>query len=118
MSMFSTDDLSRILLAYKVIWLYGIRGCVETVCARRPSVELDFRAMLQASVSSEVAQFLNRVLSVTWNRKIFRVGDHGEFIGLAPVNAEAGGAICILLGCRVLAIALVRQSRAVLQINW
>ena len=77
--------------------------------------------MLQARVSSGVAQFLNRVLSVTWNRNIFRAGDHGEFIGLAPVNAEAGDAICILLGYRVSVVVrrhLRDKAEPVLQINW
>ena len=36
--------------------------------------------------------------------KSFKAGDHGEFIGLASVNAKAGGAICILLGCSVPAV--------------
>lgn len=63
--------------------------------------ELNVQAILDGVESSAVAQFLKRILSVTWNRKIFQAGDAGQFLGLAPANAEAGDVVCVLLGCSV-----------------
>ena len=50
--------------------------------------------------SSLVVDFLQRVQSVIWNRKLLVSKDKG-WIGLAPMAAEVGDVICVLYGCSV-----------------
>jgi hypothetical protein len=54
----------------------------------------------EGDVTSLVLDFLQRVKSVIWNRRLFTSEEHG-WMGLAPTAARIGDIICILYGCSV-----------------
>jgi hypothetical protein len=83
-------------------------------CLNKPSQEMDIdtQAFLSdPTTTSPVSEFLSRVQSVIWNRKLFtasgldcggREGEEEELgFGLAPRQAEKGDIICVLWGCTV-----------------
>jgi len=49
--------------------------------------------------SPELVQYLKRIQSVIWNRKIFKVGEN--LVGIAPGRAFSEDIVCILWGCDV-----------------
>jgi len=57
----------------------------------------------QNNTPSLVKEFLKRVQSVIWNRRLFTAtGQRGENeLGLAPRQAQLGDIICIVFGCSV-----------------
>ncbi|PMD49009.1 hypothetical protein L207DRAFT_477718 [Hyaloscypha variabilis F] len=50
--------------------------------------------------SSLIVDFLQRVQSIIWNRKLL-VSKENRWLGLAPTAAEEGDVICVLYGCSV-----------------
>jgi hypothetical protein len=61
---------------------------------------LNTEQLIAKGDSSIVAQFLRRVQSVIWMRRLIRTKDE-NFLGLAPPNTKKGDLICILYGCSV-----------------
>lgn len=56
--------------------------------------------LLKTRTHSVVAEFLERVQSVVWNRALFRTTATNRF-GLTSAEAQTGDMICILFGCSV-----------------
>jgi len=81
------------------------RACLHCIGQRGTDGDIDTIAILsQAKCSHIVADFLRRVQSVIWNRRIFmsveKVDGKGLF-GLVPGGTKRGDIICILYGCSV-----------------
>jgi hypothetical protein len=75
---------------------YG-RAC-QYVFRRSATADLDTTKMITISQSAD-KDFLRRVQSVTWGRKLFLDGSGRP--GIGPEKCEVGDHICILWGCSV-----------------
>ncbi|KAI0912242.1 heterokaryon incompatibility protein-domain-containing protein [Ustulina deusta] len=66
---------------------------------------LDTEDLLSSNQPKYIEDFLKRVQSVIWNRRVFRSpgrpGPDEKFMGLAPRQTQVGDKICILFGCSV-----------------
>ncbi|PVH76559.1 hypothetical protein DL98DRAFT_641110 [Cadophora sp. DSE1049] len=67
--------------------------------------DLDTKAAMNSKdASRSMVEFLDRVQSMTWNRKVFLTRSKlkgMQLLGLAPSNAWEGDTVCILYGCSV-----------------
>lgn len=77
---------------------YG-RAC-QHVFNQGGTDDLDTTKMVSALLSTDTRDFLQRVQSVTWGRKLF-VTQHEKQPGIGPADCQAGDYICILYGCSV-----------------
>jgi len=76
------------------------KACLESLAHVNGNGDLDTAAIIANRGSPLVTQYLERVQSVVWNRRLSRLTYTGR-LGLLPVDAEPGDSICILLGCSV-----------------
>jgi hypothetical protein len=60
---------------------------------------LDTSHIIRVARSSTIAEFLQRVQAVIWNRYLIRTD--GGRLGLVQESAETGDRICILYGCSI-----------------
>ncbi|KAK0130271.1 hypothetical protein ONS96_000794 [Cadophora gregata f. sp. sojae] len=67
--------------------------------------DLDTKVAINSKdASRSMIEFLDRVQSVTWNRKVFLTRSKlkgMQRLGLAPPNTQEGDTVCILYGCSV-----------------
>jgi hypothetical protein len=75
-------------------------------CLDDPSQDVDIdtqKWINQSNTPSLVIDFLRRVQSVIWNRRLFTTaGELGqERFGLAPRQAQKGDIVCVIFGCSV-----------------
>ncbi|TAQ90353.1 hypothetical protein B7494_g1332 [Chlorociboria aeruginascens] len=62
--------------------------------------DLDTSLLLRSPGSSSEREFLERVQTVTWNRKFFTMTPKGRF-GIGPAKMEEKDLVCVLYGCSV-----------------
>jgi len=73
------------------------RAC-EDVLTGKPG-DVDIRGLLSFSPPKIIHEFLKRVETVVWGRRLIKTGE-GR-LGLVPRESKEGDLICILLGCSV-----------------
>jgi hypothetical protein len=73
------------------------RACKD-VLKEKPG-EVDIRSLLSFSPPKIIHEFLKRVETVVWGRRLIKTGE-GR-LGLVPRESKEGDLICILLGCSV-----------------
>ncbi|KAH7386360.1 heterokaryon incompatibility protein-domain-containing protein [Cadophora sp. MPI-SDFR-AT-0126] len=77
------------------------RAFLHCLAESTPNGDINTKALIKACADSTlVVDFLQRVQSVIWNRKLL-VSKDNKWIGLAPMAAQENDIICILYGCSV-----------------
>ena len=77
------------------------RAFLHCLAESTPNGDINTKALIKACTDSTlVVNFLHRVQSVIWNRKLF-VSKDNKWLGLAPMAAQENDIICILYGCSV-----------------
>ena len=82
----------------------------EHVLQNRDGLDLDTRRLMFESSPGIVFDFLNRVQSVIWGRRLATVRQGYEVLG--PRSCEVGDLVCILYGCSVPVILRPRSDGA------
>jgi len=93
-------------------------ACKWALDALNPGENLDLRGQRDNGKREKVfTEFVQRAISVTWNRRLFFAescngaeGPDAVFVGLGPQQARKGDYICILFGCSV--PVLLRSDKA------
>lgn len=95
------------------------RVCLECLAQTDEKGHLDPKEIINDERTSDlVVEFLRRVQSVVWNRKMMQAkpsaSGEEQLFGLAPEKAKVGDLVCVLLGCSVPVILRpsVRESEA------
>ncbi|MCJ1381026.1 hypothetical protein MMC17_004135 [Xylographa soralifera] len=79
-------------------WYY--RACLHCLANRTNTGDINTAVLIARGEPTMMVEFLKRVQSVVWNRKLLKSEDERCF-GLAPTRAEVNDIICILYGCSV-----------------
>ncbi|OCL14918.1 HET-domain-containing protein [Glonium stellatum] len=79
---------------------YYSRACMFAVQKGVSGAVLNTDLLLATGVPSIVMDFLRRVQSVVWMRKLIKT-QHAKLLGLAPKHTRRGDLVCILYGCSV-----------------
>ena len=99
----SDEDYWRILVADRDATGLACPGwyklASEHILQNSDGVDLDIRRLMFESPPGIVFEFLRRVQSVIWGRRLAAL-DEG-YVVLGPRSCEAGDLVCILLGCSV-----------------
>ncbi|KPI45306.1 uncharacterized protein AB675_2618 [Cyphellophora attinorum] len=91
---------------------YYRRACEHAFAQRVMGGNLNTERLMSSAQSSEImTNYLRRVQSVIWNRRLMRT-TRGQRLGLAPNDAEKGDRVCILRGCSVPVILRVSEDRS------
>ncbi|MCJ1286512.1 hypothetical protein MMC26_005858 [Xylographa opegraphella] len=76
------------------------RACLHCFANRNNTGDINTAVLIARGVPTMMVEFLKRVQSVVWNRKLLQ-SENGRWFGLAPTRAEVDDIICILYGCSV-----------------
>ncbi|MCJ1390761.1 hypothetical protein MMC18_003622 [Xylographa bjoerkii] len=76
------------------------RACLHCLANRTNTGDINTAVLIARGQPTMMVEFLKRVQSVVWNRKLLKSEDERCF-GLAPTRAEVNDIICILYGCSV-----------------
>jgi hypothetical protein len=89
---------------------YYRRACEHAFAQRVMGGNLNTERLMSSAQSSEImTNYLRRVQSVIWNRRLMRTS-RGERLGLVPNDARKGDRVCILRGCSVPVILRVLED--------
>ncbi len=80
--------------------LWYKRACEFAFRHRPAGGDLNTYKLVEQRPSSMIVEFLERVRSVIWKRRLIMTRNH-QFLGLAPSEAKRQDLICILHGCSV-----------------
>lgn len=72
--------------------------------------DLDTTAIIAERSFPRVAQYLERVQSVVWNRRLGKLSTSGR-LALLPAGTETGDLVCVLLGCSVPVVLRAQESK-------
>ena len=85
------------------------RACLHCLANRTNIGDINTAFLVARGEPTMVVEFLQRVQSVIWNRKLLKSEDQKCF-GLAPTRAQEKDIICVLYGCSVPVI--LREHKA------
>jgi hypothetical protein len=88
---------------------YYRRACEHAFAQRVMGGNLNTERLMSSESSEIMTNYLRRVQSVIWNRRLMRTS-RGQRLGLVPNDAEKGDKVCILRGCSVPVILRVSED--------